>query len=271
VVAQQPVSPSARRLRRSSWLDLRLVTGVLLVLVSVLLGARVVASADRSVQVWALTRDVSAGTTLAAADLRPARVRLFDSAEAYLRLVQSPAGRTVTRHLNAGELLPRSAVVATPPGAIVNIPVQLGNAPELARGELVDIWATTKGCAPVQVLARVPVQDVRDSGAALAVSSTSMQVIVRVSPAEAQRAVVALSGDSTIRLVVLDGDLPAAPTPTSPVGRCVPIGASNASYQPSLTTEPAAPPAPRRTASGSVPAASAPTPSPSAVPTSGNR
>jgi len=270
VVAQQPVSPPARRLRRSSWLDLGLVTGVLLVVVSVVLGARVVAGADQSVQVWAVTHDVSAGTTLAPGDVRPARVRLFDSAQAYLRADQSPAGRTVTRHLRAGELLPRSAVVATPPGAIVNIPVQLGNAPELARGELVDIWATAKGCAPVQVLARVPVQDVRDSGGVLAVGSASTQVIVRVSPADARRAVVALSDESTIRLVVLDGDLPPAPTPTTPVERCVPLGASRVPYQPSAPTKPAAPPTSQRSVSGSLPSASTPTPSPSA-PSSGGR
>jgi hypothetical protein len=243
VVAQQLASPPARRLRQPSWLDLRLLIGMLLVLVSVLLGAKVVATADRSVQVWALARDVSAGTTLAIADLRPARVRLFDTAETYLRVAQSPAGRTVTRALHTGELLPRSAVVATPPGAIVSIPVQPGNAPDLARGQLVDVWSTAKGCAPVQVLSRVPVQEVHNAGGnALAVSAAATQVVVRVALADARRVVAALGTETTIRLVVLYGDVPKVPAATGSVETCAPVGASSASHQPAPAGPPAAAP-----------------------------
>jgi hypothetical protein len=271
VVAEHPASPPARRLRQPSWLDLRLITGVLLVLVSVLLGAKVVAAADRSVQVWALTHDVSAGTILAVADLRPARVRLFDSAAAYLRVPQSPAGRTVTRTLHAGELLPRSAVIVTPPGAIVSIPVQLGNAPGLARGELIDVWSTAKGCAPVQVLSRVPVQEIHEGGGGgLSVDAASTQVIVRVAPAEARRVVTALGSESTIRLVVLDGDLPLSAAPKTAVDRCVPISAAGSPYRSSPTAEPAAPsrPAAQPNAPGPPASTDAPTPSPSPPPSS---
>jgi hypothetical protein len=244
VVAQQLASPSARRLRQPSWLDLRLLTGILLVLVSVLLGAKVVASADRSVRVWALARDVSAGTTLATADLRPARVRLFDTAETYLRVIPSPVGRTVNRTLHAGELLPRSAVVVAPPAAILSIPVQPGNAPDLVRGQLIDVWSTTKGCAPVQVLSRVAVQEVHNAGgSALGVSAGSTQVVVRVAPHDARRVVAALGTESTIRLVLLDGDLPGAAAPTGSVESCAPTRAGHLGYQPApATTPPAASP-----------------------------
>jgi hypothetical protein len=267
VVPQQLASPSARRLRQPSWLDLRLLVGILLVLISVLVGAKVVASADRSVQVWAMTRDVSAGTTLGTADLRPARVRLFDNAGAYLRLVQSPAGRTVTRTVRAGELLPRSAVVVAPPGAIVSIPVPPGNAPGLARGQLIDVWSTAKGCAPIQVLSRVAVQEVRNGGgSALAVSASSMHAVVRVAPNEVGRIVAALGTESVIRLVVLEGDVPEAPAPTGSVERCAPPGAGHARYQP---VAPVAPPvaAPPTATPVSPPAA----PSVSATPTGGSR
>jgi hypothetical protein len=273
VVAQQFVSPSARRLRHPSWLDLRLLVGVLLVLVSVLLGAKVVATADRSVQVWALARDVSPGTTLAAADLRPARVRLFDSAEAYLRVVKSPAGRTVTRPMHAGELLPRSAVVATPPGAILSIPVQPGNAPGLARGQLVDVWSTTKGCAPVQVLSRVAVQEVRGaSGIALGASAGMNQVIIRVAPDDARRVVAALGAESTIRLVVLDGNLPKATAPNGSVDRCGSAGPGR-ERSPGGTGGVTADPAPAL--GPSMPASQFPAPAPapaaSNTPTGGSR
>src|SRR3954452_22866223 len=50
---EAPAGPTPRRVRPPRWLDLRLVLGVLLVLGSVLLGARVVTAADATVPVWA--------------------------------------------------------------------------------------------------------------------------------------------------------------------------------------------------------------------------
>src|SRR3954469_23985996 len=61
-------SPPARRVNRPRWFDLRLLTGVLLVLVSVIIGARVVAASDSSEPVWAAAHDLAAGTQLTATD-----------------------------------------------------------------------------------------------------------------------------------------------------------------------------------------------------------
>ncbi len=94
-VVSVPPSPPARRPRRPSWWEPRPVVGVLLIVASVVLGVRVVSAADRSVQVWALARDVAPGTVLVPADLRLARARLFDSAPRYLAAADSPAGRAV--------------------------------------------------------------------------------------------------------------------------------------------------------------------------------
>jgi hypothetical protein len=219
-----PPSPPASRVRRPSWLDLRLVVGVLLVLGSVVLGARLVTAADRSVQVWALARDVAAGTTLADADLRPARVRLFDSAPAYLQVARSPAGHIVSRAFRAGELLPAAALAVRPPGLIVSIPVRSENAPSVARGQLVDVWSTPKGCSPVRVVSGVAVQEVRTSGGALSVSTGTLQVIVRVGGDQAERIVTALGTEATIRLVVLDGAGPNRQAPAVPAESCRPAG-----------------------------------------------
>jgi len=80
VATEARPGPTPRRIRPPRWLDLRLVLGVLLVLGSVLLGARVVAAADATVPVWAATGDLAAGTELTAGDLRAVDVRLGDSA-----------------------------------------------------------------------------------------------------------------------------------------------------------------------------------------------
>ena len=213
-----PPSPVARRLRAPSWLDSRLLVGVALVAVSTAAGTKVVSAADSSVQVWALERDVAAGTVLTADDVRPARVRLFESAPLYLGTADSPAGRSVDRGLRAGELLPVAALRVSPPGVIVNIPVQPKDAPAVARGHLVDVWATGKGCPPTRVLAGAAVQDVRDQGVgALSGAPGALQVVVRVGGAEAERLLAALGGEATIRLVVLDGAVPgpAGPLPVA--------------------------------------------------------
>lgn len=142
-----PVSPRAGRLASPSWLDTRLVLGVLLVLVSVVVGARVLSSADRSQLVWVAGSDLAAGSSLTAEDLKPAQVRLFDRSGAYLPATAAPpVGYVLDRPVAAGELVPRQAL--SRPGddvdvRLVAVPVLPGHyPPELAKGQQVDVWAT---------------------------------------------------------------------------------------------------------------------------------
>lgn len=201
-----PPSPAARRVRTPSWFDRRVATGVLLIAASVTAGARVVGAAERSIHVWSLTRDVAAGTVLAASDVEPARVRLFDTGPLYLGTTDSPAGRAVSRDLRDGELLPAAAITTVAPAAVVAVPVQPQDAPTLARGQSVDVWATVKGCTPERVLTGVPVQDVRsDRAGSLSASTGVIQVVLRVGRDDAARLVAALGAEAVIRLVVLDG------------------------------------------------------------------
>lgn len=213
-------SPPARRLRPPSWFDLRLLVGVLLVVGSMAAGTAVVSSAGRSVRVWAVTRDVAASTVLAVDDVRPARVRLFDSASGYLDVGRSPVGLAVRRGLAAGELLPAAALEDSRPGLVVNLPVRPENAPSVARGQAVDVWAGTKDCGPRRVLASAAVQEVRtDEAGGLAARTGVLQVVLRVGPADAERLLAVLGVDSTIRLVVVDGPPSAGAGPATPCGR----------------------------------------------------
>lgn len=213
-------SPPARRLRPPSWFDLRLVGGVGLVIGSMVAGTLVVSAADRSVEVWALTRDVAASTVLAADDVRAVRVRLFDSAPGYLDTASSPAGRSVARALSSGELLPASVLADSRPGLVVNLPVRPENAPSVARGQAVDVWAGTKDCGPRRVLASAAVQEVRtDDTGGLAAGTGVLQVVLRVGPADAERLLTVLGVESTVRLVVVDGPAPAGTAAAVPCGR----------------------------------------------------
>ena len=146
-MSDAPGSPRAGRLATPSWLDTRLVLGVLLVLVSVVVGARVLSSADRSQLVWSARSDLAAGTSLTAGDLRPSQVRLFDASGSYLpATADPPVGYVLDRPIARGELLPRQALAR--PGddvdlRLVTVPVLPGHyPPELAKGQQVDVWST---------------------------------------------------------------------------------------------------------------------------------
>lgn len=144
---ETPASPTARRLATPRWLDTRLVLGVLLVLVSVLVGARVLAGADRSQLVWATSRALAPGSVLAEADLVAVRVRLFDSSGLYLDASRpAPVGYVASRGLGAGELLPDDALRRPEVEVdfrLVTVLVELGHVPpDLVDGQQVDVWVT---------------------------------------------------------------------------------------------------------------------------------
>jgi len=206
----EPAGPVPRRVRPPRWLDLRLVLGVLLVLGSVLLGARVVSGADRTVPVWTAAGDLAAGTVLTADDLVPVDVRLDDAAGAYLSTTTRPQGRTLSRAVRKGELLPRSALDAASEQVQLALPVQAGYVPPgLGRGARVDVYALPAAAAGqaasaagsptapavVAVVRDATVQAV--SGRAqgvLSAPTTTVQVVVSVRSAQAPDVLAAVGG-----------------------------------------------------------------------------
>lgn len=221
-VAQEPAEPAGpvpRRVRPPRWLDLRLVLGVLLVLGSVLLGARVVAGADRTVPVWSAAGDLAAGTVLTAADLVPVHVRLEGAGGAYLSTTTRPQGRVLSRAVRQGELLPRSALDGAPAQVQLALPVQAGYVPPgLGRGARVDVYALpTAGAAQaaeagqdaapgvVAVVRDATVQGVsgRSTGV-LSAPTATVQVVISV-PAEQAPGVLAGVGGRSLAVVLHDG------------------------------------------------------------------
>ena len=193
-----PASPRANRLATPGWLDTRLVLGVLLVLTSVVVGARVLSSADRSQTVWATTHALAPGTQLTADDLTRMRVRLFSNSENYVRGTgPAPTGYFLRRGVGAGELLPFNAL--SKPGADVayrflTVPVQRGHLPPgLARGSQVDVYVTPESKAgetasdasgqPRLVLRNVTVDQRRQSGG-FSASTDDEPVVLMVRPGD---------------------------------------------------------------------------------------
>ena len=205
-------SPAPRRVRPPRWLDLRLVLGVLLVLGSVLLGARVVSAADATVPVWAVAGDLAAGTELTADDLVAVDVRLDETADAYLSTSVRPEGRTLARAVRAGELLPRSALEQVDELVQVALPVQAGYVPPgLERGQLVDVYALADPAAGATaaadgsvalVVEEAPVQALSGrSGGVLSTPTTTVQVVVAVDADEADDVLAAIGGRPLVVVV----------------------------------------------------------------------
>jgi hypothetical protein len=179
------------------------VLGVLLVLGSVLLGARVVTAADATVPVWSAAGDLAAGTELAAGDLVAVDVRLDDAAGAYLSARTAPEGRALSRPIHAGELVPRSALEQPADLVQLALPVQAGYVPpDLARGQLVDVYAMADRAAGATsdgkvdlVVERAPVQAVsgRSSGV-LSTTASTVQVVVSVAADDAADVLASIGG-----------------------------------------------------------------------------
>ncbi len=157
-----PHAAQAVRVTRPGWRDPRLWVGVLIVTVSVVAGARLLASADDTVSVWAAARDMGAGDTITADDLVVRRVRFGETTglERYFGAASDlPAELRLTRGVGAGELLPRTAVGPVGDDGLVQLPVAVDAElvpPAVAAGSVVDLYVLPSsggrcpaGCAPV--------------------------------------------------------------------------------------------------------------------------
>lgn len=140
-------APPAVRATRPGWRDPRLWIGVALVVASVLIGARLVGSAQQTTEVWAARADLAAGQPVTADDLVRTRVHLdAEVRDAYLPADEEPPEESrLTRAVGEGELVPVAAFTEATEG-LIEVPVQLTAelVPDgLAPGELVDVWVDT--------------------------------------------------------------------------------------------------------------------------------
>lgn len=147
-IAGRAAEPSARRLRRPSWRDPRLLIGLVLVLGSVAVGGRLFAAADRTVPVYAARVTLPAGASLDAGQLVVVRLRLTGTSARYLDATRPvPSGMVLQRTVGRGELMPVAALA--PAGSLaarpVTVPLEDGVPAGIAPGGRVDVWATATG------------------------------------------------------------------------------------------------------------------------------
>ncbi len=186
-------APSATRLTRARWLDARLLVGLLLVLVSVVVGAKVVADADQRVQVWSVTRDLGVDTPLSGGDLRATSVNLSGATGRYLSAAQDLDGMVLTRPVGRGELLPVAAVAQGDGGRQRRIVIEVDRVgvAGLRKGRVVDVYVVPESpsgappAPPDLVLAGVTVgEDVASGGGAFGGSGSKAGVTLLVDGAD---------------------------------------------------------------------------------------
>lgn len=201
-------SPTPRRITTPRWLDVRLVVGVALVLVSVAIGARVVSGAGRTRGVVAANRGLAAGKVLTAADLHLAQVRLpADDKGVYLASIDDAVGKQLRRDVSSGELIAAQAVATSSPRTTLTVALASGAAPDLATGQRVEIWMSTPSCPSTVLLPEVTVQQVhKDSSGGFGPADDGQNVVISVPRTLADRVTAALVIDQVqLRAGILRG------------------------------------------------------------------
>ena len=214
LLGQEPPSPPAARLVRPRWLDPRLVTGLLLVLGSVVVGTKVIAAADDTVPVLVAATDLAPGQSLTATMVETRQVGLAAGLDLY-HTGDVGDGYVVVRPVSAGELQPRSSVaVAADTDALryVTVAVPVAEVPVgLGPAAVVDVWRApaeqAEDRSADRLLADVSVTAVDAGGGGLAGSGGVVRITLAVAAGtgtdvdEAVAGLVAAARDGLVYLV----------------------------------------------------------------------
>jgi len=204
--------PRTARLEHQPWRDPRLILGLLMVLVSTVLGAAAVAAAGSSTGYWAVRSEVRAGDPVKRADLVPAEANLPDDAARHLLATDEALPARLddlvwARDLGDGALVNRAALADQRSGDVTELPLTVtsGAAPDdLQRGDQVDVWVgpgpgDDAGEKSVRVLRDVRVVSI--GGSASVRGGPSRTVLVDVSDAELSGSVVSTVAAGHVTMV----------------------------------------------------------------------
>ncbi len=124
-------------------IDVRLVVGLGLVVVSIVGVYTLIVAVDRTTAVYVAAESLPAGQTLTVSDLDVVHVRLSEASSLYVAAQELPLNSVTMRSLRAGELVPRSAVGKARDITTTTLVLSLTSdlPAEAMAGETVDIWS----------------------------------------------------------------------------------------------------------------------------------
>jgi Flp pilus assembly protein CpaB len=173
------------RLRRPRLRDPRLLVGVVLVLLGVLLGALALDRVSATTRVLVARESIPVGQDLTADSVLSVEVRLGETETLYVSSPdQVPAGSTALRSVQAGEMIPLSAIGQGGGADLrpVVIPVDRSVADSVAPGRPVEIWRTSAEERDDPAVAELIVADAQvravSEGSTLGARSVGVEVLV---------------------------------------------------------------------------------------------
>lgn len=209
--------PTAARLQKPSWRDSRLLVGVVLVLLSMMVGAKAVAAADDTVPMYAAAGALVPGQPVRQGDVRRVDVQLGADRHSYVSADHDIAPDTFAlRDVRPGELVPvsalgtRDAIDLKP----VSVPVDAGAAGQLAAGSVVDVWVNAKDQSsaaekygkPVKSIDGAPVVRTPDTGGGGLGSASGVSAVqIMVPEKRVQELIAAIDQGAKITLVPVPG------------------------------------------------------------------
>ncbi|MGP5097425.1 SAF domain-containing protein [Brachybacterium alimentarium] len=204
------MSAPVMRLRRPRWKDPRLIVGVVLVVASVLMGALLVSRLAETTPVLVARSPIVPGDPIDPDNLILVEMRLGDQHDLYLGAIEAiPDGSVATRAVQAGELLPLSAVgqSADVPLRPIVIPVDSTVAESVAPGASVELWHTApaqeSGDVEAELLVERGIVRSIDEGSSLGMRSMAVEVLV---PSDDLAAVLqVLSRDERLDVIGVPG------------------------------------------------------------------
>ena len=209
--------PTATRLSKPSWRDSRLVVGVVLVLLSMTVGAKAIAAADDTVPMYAAVATLVPGQPVTQHDVKRVDVQLGADRRRYVAADHDIASGTFAlRDVRPGELVPASALGGRDAIDLkpVSVPVDGGGAAQLAAGSVVDVWvnardrssAAEKYGRPVKTFEAAPVARTPDkSGGGLGSTPGLSAVQIMVPEDGVQALIAAIHQGAKITLVPVPG------------------------------------------------------------------
>lgn len=140
----------AKRLDVTPWRDPRLIAGVVLVLVSTVVGGWIVAAADHTESFWAVGNDVRAGEPVHRGDLVAVRAKVPSTTASGLLRTNQPLPQRLAdlrwaADARAGTLITAAGLASRRSAVELPITVGAGAVPgDLRRGDRVDVWSVAE-------------------------------------------------------------------------------------------------------------------------------